>query len=242
MASTKKDKTTANKNCHQDSVLSALKDITEDRSLESREISDAISKIVNSPANGALPGRDGKPAMVKCSSDALTELCAKDIMQREICWCSMETSIKQAMEEFDRYKCSYIAVGENNNLHAFLSHKDLLEAKSPYLKPEFAKWRRPIDYASLKIKIKWLIKDKSYEAVSSTDNLENIMQKMLWTKSRCVAVIDKFEKFIGIITVEDIFDSLLAYKQRNYGQQRAANIKRAVNNAGITNAIADMIK
>ncbi|MCK4887999.1 MAG: CBS domain-containing protein [Planctomycetes bacterium] len=242
MTKTKKNKRKVSKNNHQGSGQSALKDITEDRSLENREISDAISKIINSSVNEPLRGRDNETGMEKCSSEALEELCAKDIMQREICWCSLETSVKQAMEEFDRYQCSYIAVGENNNLHGFLSRKDLLEAKSPYLRPEFAKWRRPIDYASLKIKIKWLIKNKSYEIVNSGDCLKNIMQKMLWTKSRCVAVIDKFEKFVGIITMEDIFDNLLAYKQRVYDEQRTANVKKAANNKRIIKAVAELVK
>ena len=242
MTRTKKNKRVVNRNDHQGSDISALKDITEDRSLEKREISDVISKIVNSSSNNLLARQDNETGMGKCSSDALVELCAKDVMQREICWCSLDTSVKQAMEDFNRYQCRYIAVGENNNLQGFLSRKDLLEAKSPYLKPEFAKWRRPIDYASLKIKIKWLIKDKSYEVVGSTDRLENIMQKMLWTKSRCVAVVDKFDKFIGIITVEDIFDNLLAYKQRTYDEQRTATIKKAANNTRITNAIAELVK
>jgi len=242
MARTKKDKRKVSKNNHQGSGSPALKDITEDRSLENREISDAISKIVNSSVNEPLTSRDNETGMGKCSSEALEELFAKDIMQREICWCSLETSVKQAMEEFDRYQCSYIAVGENNNLHGFLSRKDLLEAKSPYLRPEFAKWRRPIDYASLKIKIKWLIKNKSYEVVSSGDCLKNIMQKMLWTKSRCMAVIDKFDKFVGIITVDDIFDNLLAYKQRVYDEQRTANVKKAANNKRIVKAVAELVK
>lgn len=240
MAKTKKNKRKLRNNSKVGG-LSTLQNISEDGSLENREVSNTINKIVNSSVNELSTIKANKIGMEKSSSEALDQLCAKDIMQRQVCWCNLETSIEQASEEFDRYQCSYIAVGENNNLHGLLSRKDLLAAKSPYLRHEFSKWRRPIDYASLKIKIKWLVKNKSYEVVSSDDKLENIMQKMLWTKSRCAAVIDKFEKFVGIVTVEDIFDGLLAYKQKVHDKQKTANIKNAANNQRITKAIKELV-
>ncbi|HPS56304.1 MAG TPA: CBS domain-containing protein [Sedimentisphaerales bacterium] len=237
----KKNKKTANQNNHIDNGISALKNTIADHSLGNREVSDSISKMINSPVVGHLKSQSNRAGIGQCSSDALDELRARDIMQREICWCGLDTSIEQAMEEFKRYQCSYIAVGENNNLQGFLSHKDLLEAKSPYLKPEFAKWRRPIDYASLKIKIKWLVKDKRHEVVSSDENLKTIMQKMLWTKSRCIAVIDKFEKFVGIITVEDIFDNLLAYHQK-IREERTQKVKDVAGNSNISKAIMELLE
>jgi len=240
MAKTKKNKKKL-KNNPKAGGLSTLQKTHEDSSLENREVSNAINKIVNPSVNEPSKVRVNETGIENCSSEALNQLCAKDIMQRQVCWCNLETSIEQATEEFDRYQCSYIAVGENNNLHGLLSRKDLLAAKSPYLRHEFSKWRRPIDYASLKIKIKWLVKDKTYEVVGTDDRLENIMQKMLWTKSRCAAVIDKFEKFVGIVTVEDIFDSLLAYKQKVHDKQKITDVKNAANNQRITKAIEELV-
>ena len=64
---------------------------------------------------------------------------------------------------------------------------------------------------------------------------------MLWTKSRAVAVIDKFEKFVGLITVEDVFDNLLAYNQKT-DEERTEKVKHAAKNKRITKAIAELVK
>ena len=93
----------------------------------------------------------------------------------------------------------------------------------------------------MKIKIKWLVKDKRHEVVSSDENLKTIMQKMLWTKSRCIAVIDKFEKFVGIITVEDIFDNLLAYHQK-IREERTQKVKDVAGNSNISKAIMELLE
>lgn len=237
MSRIKKNKITVKKN----KGLVTSKNITENHKLENRETLVSINKMVSPSLNNSSRCQPINTGMGKHINDGLDELYAKDIMQREICWCTLDTSVEQAMEEFNRYKCSHIAVGQNNNLHGLLSQKDLLEAKSPYLKPEFAKWRRPLDYASLKIKINWLVKNKQYQTIRTDENIKAVMRKMLWTKSECIAVLDKLDKFVGIITVEDIFDNLLAYNEKNR-HERIENTKHNISNSNISKAIAELLE
>ena len=48
-------------------------------------------------------------------------------------------------------------IGADGVLEGLVSKSDLAGAASPYLRPEFAKWRWPLDDATLQIKVKWIM-------------------------------------------------------------------------------------
>ena len=53
-------------------------------------------------------------------------------------------------------------VGQNGILEGIVSKSDIRGAMSPYLQEMFAQWRRPLDVATLQIRLKWVMSKPVY--------------------------------------------------------------------------------
>ena len=133
---------------------------------------------------------------------------AKDIMRREVVWGGPDESVQESLTKMEQADASYMIVGTQGVPEGIVSKCDLTGTISPYLRPMFAKWRRPLDDATLQIKIK-LIMSTPVHSVTLETSLAEIMEKMRQSRRRCLAVIDPQDQIQGLVTTFDIFDSLL---------------------------------
>jgi len=159
-------------------------------------VSETIQKMVQS---SSLP--DG------ISLSAL-KMCAKDIMQKEILWGNADDSVQQAMTKMQQADTGYMMIGKDELPEGIVSTFDLASAVSIYLKPMFAKWRRPTDDATLQIKVKWVM-TRPVRTITLDTSLTTIMENMCQSGLRCLPVVEKNGKVIGLVTAFDIFKALL---------------------------------
>ncbi|MHC4293091.1 MAG: CBS domain-containing protein, partial [Planctomycetota bacterium] len=146
------------------------------------------------------------------SSETITG-CAKDIMQKNVIWISPDDTVEAAIAKMKEHDAGYLMVGSDDvmkgtMLEGIVSRSDITGAVSPYLRSTFAKWRRPIDDATLQIRIKWIM-SKPVRTVKLDTPLNIIMENMSRYGGRCLPVVDNQGKVVGIVTVFDIFNSLL---------------------------------
>jgi len=103
-----------------------------------------------------------------------------------------------------------VMIGRDKTLQGIVSKSDLTAALSPYLRPEFAKWHKPSDDASLKIRLKWIM-SSPVNTINPETTLTEIMQKMCQSGRRALPVVDQQGKVQGLVTVFDIFQGLLKH-------------------------------
>jgi CBS domain-containing protein/chemotaxis protein CheY-P-specific phosphatase CheC len=164
---------------------------------ESEPISETIRKMVQDSS-----------ATTPNSTDTISTICAKDIMQKAVLWGSPEDSVQQAITTMQQHSASYIMIGQNGVLEGIISKSDLKGAISPYLRPEFAKWRRPLDDATLQIKVKWIM-SKPVHTIREETPLAAIMENICRSGVRCLPVVNNEDKVQGLVTAFDIFKVLL---------------------------------
>jgi CBS-domain-containing membrane protein len=110
-----------------------------------------------------------------------------------------------------QHNINYMMVDRDGVLESIVSKSDLMGAVSPYLRPAFTKWRRPLDDATLQIKIKRII-PKTVHTTGCDTPLEAIMEKMCRLHVQCLPVVDYQGKVQGLITEANIFQALLKQK------------------------------
>jgi len=160
-------------------------------------VSETIQRMTNSSAN-LLSGTDL----------ASLAMCAKDIMQKEVLWGNTDDSVQQALTKMQQADVGYMMVGTSGQLEGIVSTFDIAAALSVYLKPMFAKWRRPIDDATLQIKIKWVM-TRPVRTIKPDTSLTVIMENMRQSGLRCLPVADQQGNVAGLVTVFDVFKVLL---------------------------------
>ena len=181
---------------HEEQVAK-LKSETE---LASGAVSQAIRKMVDSPA--VLPGQQSLAAL---------DLCAEDIMQKDVVWANPDDTIQRTLIEMQKYTTDYVLVGDGSTLTGMVSRADLSASISPYLRPAFAKCRRPLDDATLQIKLS-LIMSRPVHTIGPQMSLEAVIRNMCRCRSRCLPVVDQQGKVLGLVTEVNIFKSLLKVK------------------------------
>ena len=173
-------------------------------------ISETIPKMAQSSA--VLPGVSGRSAVAKdvAFSGAGELLCifAKDIMQKDIVWAGPDESVQQVLKKMQQHDAGYIMIGQDRVLEGIVSKSDITGAVSPYLRSIFAKWRRPLDDATLKIKIKWIM-SRPVRTIKPEISLAALMDNMCRFGGRALPVVDEQGKVRGLVTVFDIFRILL---------------------------------
>ena len=173
----------------------SVNDIWEEKQKES--ISESIKRITDSPTN--FPGG---------SVPVAGTICAKDIMQKKVIWASGDDSVQQALTKMEQLDSDYLIIGAAGVIEGIVSRSDLTGATSPYLRPMFANWRRPLDDATLQIKIKWTM-SRPVSTVDPETQLPVIMENMCRLGHHCLPVVDRHSKVQGTITIFDIFSVLL---------------------------------
>ena len=138
-------------------------------------------------------------------------LCAKDVMLKELVWGSPEDSVQQAIRKMQQSDSGYLMVGIDDVLVGIVSNSNITGALSPYLRPIFAKWRRPLDDATLQIRIKWIM-SRPVHIVKPKTPLANVMENMCRYGVLCLPVVDQQGKVQGLVTETDIFKALLELK------------------------------
>jgi CBS-domain-containing membrane protein len=93
-------------------------------------------------------------------------------------------------------------------LEGIVSRSDITGALSPYLRSLFAKWRRPLDDATLKIKIKWIM-SRPVRTIKPQTPLVTIMENVCRFGGRALPVVDEQGKVQGLVTIFDVFQMLL---------------------------------
>jgi CBS domain-containing protein len=159
-------------------------------------VSETIQKMTQSPA--VLPGEAGHISL---------DVSAKDIMEKDIVWGSPDNNVQQALTEMQQAKVGYMMIGTDGVPEGIVSKSDIAGAISPYLRPAFAKWRRPLDDASLNIRVKWIM-NKPVHTVKPETSVTAIMENMCQSGERCLPVVDEQGKVQGLVTVFDIFKVL----------------------------------
>jgi len=210
----KEDKETKYK---REAISETIRETVQSAAVASGEL--ALSAIAKE-----LPSRD---------AGAVSGMCAKDIMQTEIVWGSAEYSVQQAIEEMQRHNTNYMVVGRSGVVEGIVSKSDLSGAISPYLRPEFAKWRRPLDDATLQIRIRWIMSRKVHTIRPET-LLTVIMEDMRRLGRRAMPVVDRQGKVQGLVTVFDIFKALL--KNNSQGADTLPQMQLSEQDSNLTDA------
>ena len=184
------------------------------------KIFEAIRKITQSPA--ILPGQS---AMAKKEIPGVTgdlfDIRANDIMQNQVTWASSDDSLQQALTKMQQTDAGYIMIGQNGVLEGIVSKSDITRAMSPYLQPIFAKWRRPLDDATLKIRIKWIM-SRPVHTIKPGTSLAAIMEHMSQFRGRCLPVTDEQGNVQGLVTIFDIFQTLLKSSSNTPAEDQTA--------------------
>ena len=133
---------------------------------------------------------------------------AKQVMQRQVVWVSGDDSVQQAMAAMQEADVGDLMVGENGVLEGIISWVDLIGAISIYLKPVFAKWRRPADDATLQIRLK-IIMTRPVRTAKPETSLAVVMENMCRYGLRCLPIVDAQGVVQGTVTAFDIFQAIL---------------------------------
>jgi len=169
----------------------------ETKEIKEQPISETIQKMTQSPA--VLPGE--QPSLS-------SEIYAKDIMQKDVIWGSPDDSVQQTLAKMRPGEPAFVLIGQDNIPQGIVSKSDATGAISPYLRPVFAKWRRPQDDATLQIKVKWIM-SKPVRTINTDASLETMMEKLCELGGGCLAVADQQGKVVGLVTQVEIFRALL---------------------------------
>lgn len=194
---------------------------------EMGKVSEAIKKIAQSPDALLGHAKIAKNATPNVIGD-LFEICANEIMQNQITWAGPDDSLQQALAKMQQTDAGYIMIGRNGALEGIVSKSDITRAMSPYLLPLFAKWRRPLDDATLKIRIKWIM-SRPVHTIKPETSLAAIMEHMSQFQRRCLAVMDEAGNVLGLLTAFDIFQALLKRNSNTHptGQTTQALVESA---------------
>lgn len=164
----------------------------------------------------------------------LCEIRADKIMQNQVIWANPDDSLQQALVKMQQTDAGYIMVGQNGVLEGIISKSDIARAMSPYLQPIFIKWRRPLDDATLKIRIKWIM-SRPVHTIKQETSLAAIMEYMGQFRGRCLVVTDENGNVQGLVTTFDIFRALLKDKLNTCAEgQIAQKLVESPATAGIT--------
>ncbi len=159
-------------------------------------VSETIQEMTQSRA--VLPGE---------SAHVSSAISAEDIMQKDVVWGNPDDSVQQAITKMQEHDAGYLMVGIDGALEGIVSNSNIAGALSPYLRPVFAKWHRPLDDATLQIRIKWIM-SRPVRTVKPETSLVTIIGNMCQFGQRAFPVVDQQGKVQGLVTVFDIFKVL----------------------------------
>jgi len=133
---------------------------------------------------------------------------ARFFMNPKPLWLSPNDSIETARQRMQQNNTRYALIEEKDQLAGILSQGDVNAALSPYLRSPFEEYRRPLDEASLQIRIRWFMSRPVHTASPDTP-LWKIMEIMCRHQIRAVPIQDTGGTVAGLVTVTEIFQTLL---------------------------------
>jgi len=195
------------KNSDTKEEVQGLADTSED---EKHPVSEEIQKMTGFPAASTSEPTPPKEHQEIKTTNTPLAIYAKDIMQKDVLWSTQDDNVQQTLTKIKQHGTGYVMVGQDKILQGIVSKSDLTAALSPYLRPEFAKWCKPLDDASLKIRIKWIMSSPVH-TVNLETPLAEIMENMCQSGQRALPVVDQQGKVQGLVTVFDIFKGLIKH-------------------------------
>ena len=133
---------------------------------------------------------------------------AAEIMDKEVIWAGPEDTVQDVIAKMQQHNVGYVLVGTQGAPEGLISGSDLMAAVSLYLRPMFAKWRRPQDDATLGVKVKWIM-SRPVRTVRPDATLASMIETMRRCGGRCLPVVDAKGAVQGIVTVFDILLRIL---------------------------------
>jgi predicted transcriptional regulator len=138
---------------------------------------------------------------------------ANDVMNKNVIWCLPDCVVEKAIEQMQQANAKYLLVGSEQKAQGIIAKSDLSSAVSIYLKPMFAKWKRQLDEATLKIKIQCIM-SKPVRTVSPETTFDVVVEQLV-QQGGCLVVVDKKGKALGTITGRDCLANF--HKYNNVG-------------------------
>jgi CBS-domain-containing membrane protein len=148
------------------------------------------------------------PSLAPGSASAILNMQAKDILSKQVLWGRSDDSVQDALEKIQQAGTSCMLIGNSAALEGIVTWIDVAEAVSIYLRPIFSKWRRPIDDATLQIKLK-VIMTRPVRTIKPKTHLGAILEDMCQHRLRCLPVVNDDGKVEGVVTASDVFRFLL---------------------------------
>lgn len=148
-----------------------------------------------------------KELIKRDSNNISINLTAEQIMKKDIVWASQDDTVEKVMNLMQQKNVEYILVGDGSNPQGIVANGDIQAALSPYLKPMFSKWKRPLDTATLQIKVKWIM-SQPVHSINPNASFQEICHKMHKNHLSSLPVVDANSKVLGIISIFDILGAL----------------------------------
>jgi len=137
-------------------------------------------------------------------------LSAAEIMEKEVVWAGPEDTVQDVIAKMQQHNVGYVLIGTNGVLEGLVSSSNIMGAVSLYLRPMFAKWRRPQDDATLGVKVKWIM-SRPVRTVRPDATLAAMIETMRRCGGRCLPVVNAKGAVQGMVTVFDILLRVLEF-------------------------------
>jgi len=144
-------------------------------------------------------------------SGALAELLRTPvarIMEPDVIWAEPDEPVRDVIAKMQQRNAGYVLVGREGLLEGLVSNSNIQGAVSLYLRPMFAKWRRPQDDATLEVKIKWIM-SHPVRTIRPDTTLVAMIENMRRYGGRCLPVVDEQGAVQGIVTAFDVLLRIL---------------------------------
>ena len=133
---------------------------------------------------------------------------AAEIMRKEVVWADPEETVGDVAAKMQQHNVGHVLVGRKGQLEGLATKSDILAAVSLYLRPMFAKWRRPEDDATLRVKVKWIM-SRPVPTVRPDTTLSAIVENLCRYGGSCLPVVDSRGLAQGMITMHEILLRIL---------------------------------
>lgn len=168
-------------------------------SSEPHPVWNAIQQMVQS-APDAISAAPLDAAVLNCP--------ARVFLNPNPLWLSPNDSVETARQRMQQNNTRYALIEEKDQPVGILSQGDVNAALSPYLRSPFEEYRRPLDEASLQIRIRWFMSRPVHTASPDTP-MWKLMDIMCRHQIRAVPIQDAGGTVTGLVTVTEIFQALL---------------------------------
>ncbi len=167
-----------------------------------------VPTSVDRPPPSDPGGVSAAPRAGDAVASDLLRLTAAQIMESKVVWAGPESTVQDVIVLMQQHNCGYVLIGANGTIEGLVSRSDVLGAVSLYLRPMFARWRRPEDDATLGVKVKWIM-SRPVRTVRPDAGLAAMIECMRHFGGRCLPVVDERGSVQGLVTVFDILLRIL---------------------------------